>query len=251
MSLPIFLSAITAFFFLAGIIFGSYGNVVVIRGIAGRSTLGRSACMACGKILGMLELVPVVSFLALKAKCRWCRKPISWQYPLVELASGLLFALALWQESFQLFPAALLAFCLWLLLLIAIFDLQTGLIPDALSIPLVALALVRSLWFGPLPFIPLLIVLGFFGGQWLLSRGRWLGSGDIILAWGIALLLPRLEIFLVALFASYIIGAAFACVLLIRKKKKMDGALPFGPFLVIGAMFALFFGDATLRFLLP
>ncbi len=251
MSDPIFLSALTAFYFLAGVVFGSFGNVIIIRGIEGRGILGRSACMACGKVLGLLELIPVVSFVALRAKCRWCRVPISWQYPIVELASGLLFALALRYESFDLFPAALLGFSLWLILLIAMFDLQTGLIPDALSIPLVALALVRALWFGPLPFVPLLIVLGFFGGQWLLSRGKWLGSGDIILAWGIALLLARLDLFIIFVFSSYIIGAAVACVMLVNKKTRLDAALPFGPFLAVGAMIALFFGDAILAILLP
>lgn len=229
--------------------FGSFGNVVILRGIAGDSLGGRSKCTFCSRTLHVLELIPVISFLVLRARCRTCQSAISWQYPLVETASGLLFLVAFWHDS-SVLAAGLLALCLWLLLIMSIIDARTGMIADALSIPLILVALLRAFLLGQFPLAAVIAGVAFFGLQWIVSRGRWVGSGDIVLAAGIALMLLRLDLFVISLFAAYILGAGVAVVLLLRQKKTLQSAVPFGPFLAMGAGVALVCGECILKVML-
>ncbi len=237
-------------FFIVGAVMGSFGNVVVFRSIAGKNLNGRSMCRACGHVLSPLELVPVLSFLFLGAKCRACRMPISWQYPLVEAATGLLFLLSLWQESFILIPAFLLATALWLLLLISLIDARTGSIPDALTIPFIGVSVMRALLLPSLPLLAMLIGGGFFALQWIISRGRWVGSGDMLVGVGIgALVLTGAQTF-VSLGIAYIAGAIVAVLLLSTKRRTLGASLPFGPFLAFGALVTVFEGGWIVRLLM-
>ncbi|MSR86743.1 prepilin peptidase [Candidatus Peribacteria bacterium] len=229
-----------------GISMGSFGNVLLYRLPLGRSIGGRSRCPHCKHVLSPWELVPLMSFMVLGARCRKCRRPISWQYPLVEAAAGAVFLIAFFREFPSIPAVALLGLCLWLLLLIAVVDAKTATIPDAFNIPFLLLAVLRSFVAGEPFLIAMVIGAGFFASQWAFSKGRWVGSGDIILAAGIGALLAEVRLILLALWVAYISGAIVAVFMLSMKKKKMRSRLAFGPFLVAGAMVAFLFGERVL-----
>ena len=233
--------------FVLGVVFGSFGNVLVYRLPRGESVNGWSRCRSCGARLGTRDLVPLFSYAALRGRCRACRERISWQYPLIELAGGFLFLLAgaLVPMPFQ---ALLLALALWLLLLIATVDLQTQRIPDALSIPFTLLAVVYSLSTGSFDALSPTIAVGFLGAQWLVSRGKWVGSGDVLLVAGLSALAGPWQQTLLALILSYIIGAVMAAGLLLSGKKQRDDTLSFAPFLASGLLVTLVYGEQLLRY---
>ena len=134
------------------------------------------------------------------------------------------------------------------LLLIAVIDTRTGRIPDVLSIPFLLLALLRGYLLGSSLLLPVLIGGGFFFLQWLISRGKWVGSGDIILAAGIGAFLGSVSQLIIALGIAYILGAVVATVLLLCGTKKIKERVPFGPFLVIGAFGSFFTGERVVEY---
>lgn len=230
--------------FLFGVVLGSFGNVLILRLPAGRSIGGRSACHHCKKTLGIPELIPVISFIVLRGRCSGCHRAIAWQYPLVELMSGVIFLYA-FAHAFPSIPLSLgLSIALWLLLLIAVTDLRSGLIPDALSIPFVAVStLTASLttpW-QPIIFSALLCG-GFFAAQWILSRGRFVGSGDILLGIGIGALLADVHLSILSLLIAYIAGAFVASILLLTGRVTRRSRIPFGPFLALGCALSFLWG---------
>ena len=243
-----------------GLIVGSFLNVIVLRRGA-RSLGGRSGCMSCGTQLSWYDMVPVFSWLALRGRCRTCGGCVSVQYPLVEAATGALFALV--GASLLPFSQKILG-CVILALLVAIatYDFKHTIIPDRWVWSFNALALVFASVFpwqlaaeswplvllaGPIAAAPLF-------GLWLFSRGRWMGLGDTKLMLGIGWLLgPVLG--LLALFGAFVIGAVVSLLLVFISSeawKKFIGGLtptpisrrlvwgftmkseiPFGPFLVL------------------
>jgi leader peptidase (prepilin peptidase)/N-methyltransferase len=234
-------------FLVLGLAVGSFGNVVAGRLPAGESLDGRSHCPHCSRTLSVLELIPVISWLLLRAKCRGCAKPISAQYPLVELAAGFLFMLALPLQDFLPLQSLALALAFWVMLIIVIIDARTQLIPDALTITLALCGAVLCYFSGVVPVIAVLIGLGFFGIQWIISRGRWVGSGDIFLSGALGLLLQRWDLMVVSLFIAYIGGSFIVVALLASKKIQRHAHVAFGPFLIGGAFIALLFGDRLLQ----
>ncbi len=229
-----------------GATLGSFGNVVVLRGEKHESLGGRSHCPRCKRQLGWLDLIPVLSFLALRGRCRGCKGAISVQYPLVEAASAALFLMAFLTHGWHPLPSLLLALAFWLLLLAAVSDLRTGEISDAVSMPFILCAALHALASGTPPWIPAAVGGGVFLLQWAVSRGRWVGTGDILLGLGIGALAGNVPRTVLALFLAYILGAVVASVLLCTGKKTLQGALPFGPFLAAGAFVAVLWGDALL-----
>jgi len=227
-----------------GLAFGSFGNVLIFRLPEHESITGRSHCPACHRTLAVWELFPVISFLVLRGKCSGCGKKISWQYPLIELATCLLFIFAIIQSNFFFWHALAFAFSLWLLLLIAIIDARTSLIPDILSVPFIILAIITQLAGHTFDATGMILGASFFGIQWLISRGAWVGSGDILLGLGIGALLGGWREVSIFLFFSYIIGACFALWVLSSKRKGINDAVPFGPFLVMGTFLTVVFGSA-------
>lgn len=235
-------------FFLIGVCLGSFGNVLILRLPAGKGIGGRSACPGCGRTLKIREIIPILSFFLLRGRCRTCHRKISRQYPVVELISGLIFLAALWNVH-AIQYAILLALALWLLLLIAVMDMKFGVIADALTLPFIIIAaayaamngiMIESLWAA-------LLGAGFFGAQWLLSRGKWVGSGDILLAAGIGFLLGDIYLMAFSLWCAYIAGAIVAAILLARKKRMTKDTLSFSPFLALGAVISMLWGGEVLR----
>lgn len=235
-----------AFVTVLGLAMGSFGNVLIHRLPRGEGIGGRSRCPRCGRTLGFLELIPVVSFLALRGRCAGCRERISPRYPLTELGSAAAFLLAFARDP-SLVAALTLALALWLLLLIAIVDAEHRSIPDALNIPFLLLAVLHAALAPPFEWSGLLVGGGFFAAQWLVSGGRWIGSGDLILGAGIGALLERWELAIVFLFVSYVTGAAVGGSLLLAGRKTRKDPLAFGPFLAIGGVVAFLWGDEILE----
>lgn len=230
---------------LIGMCIGSFGNVLIDRLPAGISILGRSRCDGCHRTLTAVELLPIVSWILLRAKCRSCHAPISARVPFVEGVSGLLAVAAYAYTDHALIPAICFFCALWALLLIAVIDLRTRTIPDALTLTVFVSAIMYH-WFstGVVPVTAPIIGAVFFGVQWIFSRGRWVGSGDILLAAAIGMLLGTAQNAVWMLLLSYIIGANVAIVLLLLKRLSRHDMVPFGPFLVIAGYVVLFLGSA-------
>lgn len=225
---------------------GSFGNVLIYRVPEGKTINGRSMCPHCHRVLRAWELVPVLSFLVLGARCARCKIHISLQYPLVELFSALLFLLAFRTAEFQVLPGLILGIAFWLLLIISIVDMRSLLIPDAFNLPFVGMAALYALITGQFSWWAVGITVGFFGAQWVLSRGRALGSGDVILAVGTGLLQPDWPHALFALLLAYVLGSVVAVYLLVRSKTTFNSKLAFGPFIAIGAVLSVVFGQYAL-----
>ncbi len=225
----------SALFFVVGLVFGSFGSVLITRIPAGRSLGGRSQCSVCKRTLGPLELIPLLSFCFLRMRCRGCKGGIAWLYPLLEAASGALFLFA-WFHHQSVLASALLSASLWLLLIIAVIDAQTRLIPDALSVPLIVTGALYSASVGQFSGGGMVIGIGFFGGLFLLGRGKWIGSGDIILGAGIGALMGDARTMVVCLFLTYILGALLVCPLLLTARINRKSYVPFAPFLALGAL---------------
>lgn len=208
-------------FGLFGAIIGSFLNVLVLRhGV--KTILGRSACASCGRELEAVDLVPIVSWLALRGRCRFCGSKISIQYPLVEASTALLFGfvgaapIALSLQILCLPVAALLV-------AISAYDIRHGIIPDRWAFALAGFSLIFSLAYltssHQLSTFPLILLAGPcialpFLALWFVSRGAWMGLGDAKLALGIGWLLGPLY-GLLAVVLSFVLGAIVSvCVLL-------------------------------------
>ena len=213
--------------FLFGLVFGSFLNVVIYRLKSGDSIrFGRSFCPRCKTILKWHDLVPLLSFFLLKGQCRHCRKKISWQYPAVELAVGLLFILG---AGFFAFTGSALFYVLIVSIftILFVYDLKHYLIPDRVSLPAIILFFLGNLYFGSSIFSLLAAILGgaaWFAWQFFASGGRWVGGGDIRLGAMLGALLPHPWIWL-ALLLSYVSGSIVALILLaLGKKSRKSGA---------------------------
>ena len=238
--------------FLFGLIVGSFLNCVIYRLKTNKSFLkGRSYCPNCKHQLQWPDLIPVLSFFLLKGKCRYCQKKISWQYPLVEIATGLLF-LAIFNFSAPGGPASGWLFSIIpFLIVIFVYDLKHYLIPDKVIYPAIAITFVYDVLMSDILGMSDILIsafgaAGFFLAIVLISRGRWMGIGDIKLAFlmGLVLGFPKI---LVALFLAFMAGAIMGMILVFLGKKTLKSEVPFGPFLVSGTFIALFWGEKLIN----
>ena len=236
--------------FLLGTIFGSFLNVVIYRLPKKESIIvGRSHCPKCNHVIGPLELIPILSYIMLRGKCKECKSAISLRYPLIEGLTGILFLISYLTFSFT--TQLLIALPLSLLLIaIAMIDIDTLEIYDRFQILLLILALL-NLIISPLPWID--HVIGFFIISLpfyilaLLTNG--MGGGDIKLI-AIAGFLLGYQATLVTFFISTFTGSIWAIYLLIFKKSGRKAQLPFGPFLCLGIYAAYHFSDVIIQFYL-
>jgi len=237
-----------AFVFVLGLIWGSFFNVCVSRVPDRKSLLTRSACPKCSTLIPWFANIPVLSFIYLRGKCLKCKEPISIQYPLVEVATALLFV-AFFHEyglSWRFLSYILLASNL---LIISVIDLYLQIIPDELSISGIVVGFLMCfvtddiLWWESL----LGILLG--GGSFLLiailyeklAKREGLGGGDVKLlamigAWlGYQSLLPTIIV-------SSALGSLVGITMILFRGRDFKSAIPFGPFLAIGAIVYLMWG---------
>ncbi len=258
------------FVFIIGTIIGSFLNAVIWRMYVSESVVrGRSKCVTCSRELSASDLIPIISFIFLKGKCRYCKKPISWQYPLLELLTGILFVLAYTTflrgapdgilfaiiegghgHDVLLFARDLVFVCILLVLLV--YDARWYLLPDIVTLPGIVFAFAINLLLSPTIegglslFVGAAVGAGVFAFQYLISRGVWIGGGDIRLGalMGAMLGFPGV---LYALFLAYMSGAAVAVCLLALKKKGMKSEIPFGPFLCAATLVMILYGSQVAR----
>ncbi len=237
-----------------GLVIGSFLNVVILRhGVRGLE--GRSACSRCGHVLSWYDLLPVVSWCFLRGRCRYCGSKISAQYPLVEAATGALFALVAPVYLFGVIPLAAACIALALLICVFVYDLRHTIIPDEWIILLCIAAFVYAASLMPLSAgyigwlatgaisaaAPLLLL-------WGVSRGSWMGFGDVKLALAMGILLGPIS-GLFAVFFAFILGSvtlvpimAYARVTHMSEGESglagltMKSEVPFGPFLVASTL---------------
>jgi leader peptidase (prepilin peptidase)/N-methyltransferase len=271
--MPWFLPTVAALF---GAVVGSFLNVVIHRLPVGESVVfPGSRCPRCGAPIRPGDNIPVVSWIALGGRCRTCREPIAARYPLVELANALLWAaLALrFGLGFQLFATAALCSAL---LVITLIDVDHWIIPDAITLPGIAIGLTSSFFLPPrgsmiagflhhrlgLGHLPgFLASVGFWdslaalllgGGLFYLvavvSRGG-MGGGDIKLTAMMGAFLGMRDLG-VAIFIGLIAGSAVGIGLMIAGRKTRKDAIPFGPFLALGGICAVFWGRSLVEWYL-
>lgn len=255
------------FTFIFGMIIGSFLNVVIYRFNTGRGIGGRSMCFTCNRTLTVRELFPVFSFLFQKGRCSKCKTKLSWQYPAVELLTGLLFALS-FQKVFPMegfiFNVPFVWIIMSILVIITVYDLRHKIIPDQFSYLFATLTFIRLfislngndivfpsvavLFAGPLLALPFYLI-------WMVSKGRWMGLGDaklsLGLGWFLAVYVPafsplvsNISVFLY----SFWIGTAFFILVsifgFIFKKVPVLGLkseIPFAPFLILGLLIVFLF----------
>ena len=253
--------------FILGLFFGSLANVLILRLNTGESILvSRSRCFACNRTLRWFELVPVISFFAFKKRCRTCGARISWQYPIVELISGIVFLFLFWQVQFLNFLFSVFFF--WLLLVISIYDLRHKIIPNSLVYVSIVFAALTSLFIIPdsLFIIHLLSGLGFFtflAILWFISGGRWMGFGDAKLALALGLMLgwpEALAAFFFSFWLGAVVGLGWIAIEMVRGLKEAKGVkgakgmksrqMPFGPFLSAGGLAAFLWGEKIISWYL-
>jgi len=240
------------FVLFLGLVIGSFLNVVIYRLGQNKSFIsGRSICPKCQKKIFWYDNIPLLSYLILRGRCRHCGKSISWQYPLVESASAVIF---LWLFlKFGLSPKFLITSVFSsFLLVIFVYDLKHYLILDQFTIPAALIAFFANLFLGFSIWnlvLAALIGASFFALQFFVSSGRWVGDGDIRLGALMGLMLGW-PLLLVALFLAYFIGAIFGLALIFLNKKKMSSQIPFGPFLSAATFLTFVYGQDLLNWYL-
>lgn len=230
-----------------------------LKKLTGKKTLeDRSQCLECGYDLKWYDLIPIVSWLSLRGKCRACRQPIGLFEPLMEIGVAAFFVL-----SFILWPGGIETsleithFVLWLVagVIMAIlfaYDAKWFLLPDVATIALalvgvgivgVSAAETQDLGGTLLATIGSVGILGgLYAVLYALSKGRWVGFGDVKLGAALGLLLVDWELAAVALFTANLLGCLIVIPLLATKKLKRNAHIPFGPLLIAGAIISWFIG---------
>jgi len=264
---------VLTFFFLLGVIIGSFLNVFIYRLHTSRSVNGSSHCMSCGTPLKFYELFPLFSFLFLRGRCRSCGSLIPWRYFLVELMTGVLFlGTALTFSSPYLLGLFLIAMAV--LVVIFVYDLYHMIIPDGAVIVLGILALVQQgflYFFQNIPLVEIGFNLGagflatlFLFALWYYSKGEWLGFGDVKLVFPLSVLVGFNQVFSLVIL-SFWVGAIVGLTLLgiqhFKKRGKphllflsreltIKSAVPFAPFLIIGFWLEVFFAFDVVSWLI-
>jgi leader peptidase (prepilin peptidase) / N-methyltransferase len=243
---------ILAFVLLFGLAFGSFFNVLIYRLPLGKSLLKPpSHCPKCNHLIKFYDNIPILSFLILRGRCRYCRTKISWRYPLVETLTGVLTVIAIYHFGFTIrgLEAALLS-----LLFVPVFfiDLEHWIIPDSLD----------------LPWIPVGLALGFVSGAFVGWKGALLGTlvgggafflvmwfgkiafkkeamgfGDVKFAAMLGSFLGALNLLLIMVMASFLGSVIGLAIMTSSRKDGKSSYVPFGPFLVMAALITIYFGE--------
>lgn len=292
--------------FILGTILGSLSKALAKRSLTKKTFWGRSKCPKCQHTLGILDLIPVLSFILLKGKCRYCKKDINKSYLGVEIAMGFLIALLFFQylQNFQvanfniygdffllsIFIIELIFKIFFITVLVMVFltDIKEMLIPDRIIIPSIIIAVVilfsetlfrighlfsvlsqtsvgqfllspntdyfkRHVIILAEPFLGSLgtgvAIALFFTILIIITKGRGMGRGDVKLGLFIGICLGFPNGFL-AIILAFITGALFSALVLILRKKSLKSQIPFGPFLTVGGLLALFLGTQIISWYL-
>ena len=261
------------YIFMLGAVVGSFLNVVALRYNSGLSIKsGRSKCFSCNRVLEWFELVPLFSFLFIRAKCRTCKTPISWRYFIVELITGIMFV-GVAIRQYNLWPVyntfdyglvySLLFFIFYtsvfsLLLVITLYDIRHKIIPDEFVYTFIILGAIKlGLFFYLKDY--LLITIDYFDALaafiiplpfavlWFISDGRWIGFGDIKLMFGMGILLGFVG-GVSSVILAFWTGALWGIFFILKskyekkrnKKVNFQSEVPFAPFLILGTVITFF-----------
>ena len=219
---------------------------------------GRSMCPHCSHELAAKDLVPILSWLLLGGRCRYCKKPIDKQYPLVELLTGVLFAVSYvaWPHSL-LHGWQVLEFVTWLAMVVglgalAIYDIRWMLLPNRIVSKLYMIAGISYIFqlIAGRPIITVrdtlygvLIGGGIFWVLYQVSRGKWIGGGDVKLGALLGFLLGSPQLAFLYLFLASVLGLVWVLPALISKKMTQTSQVPFGPFLIAAAFIVMLWGQ--------
>ena len=248
---------LNVFSIIFGAMVGSFLNVCIYRLPKEESIIWpRSHCPACKKMIRFYDNIPLISYLLLRGRCRYCKGPISLQYPLVEGVTALssLFLIIKFGPSLSyLFYFAFVA----ALIAITVIDLYHQIIPDGISLPGIGVGLLASLVIPQITFFNSLMGILLGGGslflvatlyEWIFKR-EGMGGGDVKLLAMIGAFLGWKAVILTILLSS-LIGSITGILIMILKGKDFKYAIPFGPFLSMGAVIALFYGENLIRWYL-
>ena len=215
---------------------------------------GRSMCPSCKHTLATADLVPVFSWVYLRGKCRYCRTPISAQYPIVELITAVLYVVSylVWDLSENWYYAAFITWLIGLtaLIALAIYDAKWLVLPNKMLLPAYALVGLGILMqfglgrpIGDLLQISLAIAIcsGLFWVLYNISKGQWIGGGDVKLGLLTGALIGTAAGAFISLFIASVLGLVWSVALMAKGKAGMKSQIPFGPFLIAGAICAVLF----------
>ncbi|HXE10134.1 MAG TPA: prepilin peptidase [Verrucomicrobiae bacterium] len=262
---------IIAMLIVVGLALGSFVNALVWR-VHEQEThkkkdkklsvvSGRSMCPHCRHELAAQDLIPVLSWLMLRGRCRYCHKPISPQYPAVELATAALFAASYiwWPKPWS--GAQDVIFCLWLVLLtglmaLIVYDFRWLLLPDRILYPTAVVAALLAVVAASTATRPLVAVLntagaviiggGVFYVLFQVSDGKWIGGGDAKLGWVLGLVAATPARSVLFIFLAALLGSLVSLPLLAVGRLKRTSVIPFGPFLIMGLIIVQLFGQTWL-----
>lgn len=218
----------------------------------------RSRCLHCGHMLAWNDLLPLVSWLSLRGRCRYCKERIGSFEPLMELGMAALFvgSYLLWPLSLAM-PLGVAQFALWLiavvmLVILLAYDAKWFLLPDRVMWPLIVvgavfavLTVAGSPQIGPALAtlaVAIVVLSGLYLLLWIVSKGQWIGFGDVKLGLALALLLGQWQLAFLALFAANLIGCLLVIPGMMAGKISRTTRVPFGPLLIVGMLVAFFFG---------
>jgi leader peptidase (prepilin peptidase) / N-methyltransferase len=243
-----------AFSFIFGLLFGSFGNVIIARLPEKESVVRpRSRCPHCKNQISWYDNIPVISYLALRGKCRNCKKSISKRYPIVELLSGFLFLFIFLKVGLSWTYLELVIFA-WAGLVASVIDIDHRILPDVITLPGIVIGLIGAALNPERHFLDGLIgVIGGGGFLWLVAyiyaavrNEEGMGGGDIkLIAWIGAVLGWRAVIF--SILVSSITGSIFGISIAAFKKSGLKTSIPFGPFLYFAAVSFIFIGADVMK----
>lgn len=251
--------------FIFGLCVGSFLNVLIYRLPHSLPITGRSFCPSCKKSIAWYDNIPLLSFVILRGRCRFCHSPISWQYPLIELVTGLLTIVAVYHILiYDILAGVYSLLVIYVLIVVFFSDLKYQIIPDQIVYTAIVVTLIYNFVFRS-SFVSgeswLLLrssqppsevftgylltgfgAAGFFLILFLITKSKGMGLGDVKLAglMGLVLGFPGI---VVALYLAFLTGAAFGVILILTGKKKLGSHIPFGPFLAGATILNLFYGE--------
>jgi len=250
--------------FILGLIAGSFADALVWRMHTSQNYLtGRSQCDVCGHKLALIDLIPLFSWLIQRGKCRYCGTHITAQHIIMELAGGLIFSLSYlyWPLSLSL-PGQRVLFISWIissigLLALALYDARWMILPSKIIYPTLLVAVIgraayilhwqadkshaEVLWLGSV-----VVASGIFWLLFMISRGKWIGYGDVRLGLVTGTLLADpSKSFLMVFFAS-LLGSLAAGIFLLFKKRGLGARISYGPFLALATFLMVLFGQSLI-----
>jgi leader peptidase (prepilin peptidase) / N-methyltransferase len=239
-------------FGVVGLLIGSFLNVVIAR-VPERRSLWRpgSSCPACGAAIAWFDNVPILSFVALRGRCRACATAIPWRYPIVEAVTAVLFAAAAVTFGATL-DAVVAAALLAALVALTVIDLERQILPDVITLPGIVAGVLASVVTGRVPWATSLLGVVVGGGLFLviiLASGGGMGAGDMKLAAMLGAFLGW-QVVLVSILIAVVGGGVLAVGVMASGRRGRKDPIPFGPFLAAGGAAGLFYGETMVQWYL-